>query len=74
MSSDTGEKQKHTQARFLRRLLGKEMLIVFQDGKAAQGVLLAFDQYTLFLRRDDGLEVAVFKHAIKYVHAAQKKV
>ena len=73
MSSEASEKPKHTQARFLRRLLGKETLIVFLDGKAAQGVLMGFDQYTLFLRRDDGLEVAVFKHAVKYVHGAQKR-
>ena len=70
MPSEGGEKSNQTQVRFLRRLAGKEVLIVFQDGKAAQGVLTGYDQYTLFLRRDDGLEVAVFKHAVKYIHAA----
>jgi sRNA-binding regulator protein Hfq len=73
MASEGGEKASQTQVKFLGRLTGKEVLIVFQDGKAAQGVLTGYDQYTLFLRRDDGLEVAVFKHAVKYVHLAQKR-
>ena len=73
MSSDASQQPKLTQNKFLQTLKGKEIIVVFLDGKAAQGVLKAYDQYTLFLRRDDGLEVAVFKHAVKYVHAARKK-
>ncbi len=73
MSSEATQIPKQTQNKFLQGLKGREVLIVFLDGKAVQGVLKAYDQYTLFLRRDDGLEVAVFKHAVKYVHAAKKK-
>lgn len=73
MSSESNQMPKQTQNKFLQGLKGREVLIVFLDGKAVQGVLKAYDQYTLFLRRDDGLEVAVFKHAVKYVHAARKK-
>ena len=62
------EKKRLTQNRFLEKLLGGEILVVFLDGKAAQGTLRGFDQYTLFLGRDDDVEVAVFKHAVKYLH------
>lgn len=68
MSNRQNEKQRQTQNRFLESLLGGEVLVVFLDGKAAQGTLDGFDQYTLFLVRDDGVEVAVFKHAVKYLH------
>jgi|GEM_PF-1592809 len=73
MSSEANQIPKQTQNKFLQGLKGKEVLIVFLDGKAVQGVLKAYDQYTLFLKREDGLEVAVFKHAVKYVHAAKRK-
>jgi sRNA-binding regulator protein Hfq len=66
-------KQKQTQNRFLRKLEGREVLVVFLDGKAVQGVLTGSDIYNLFLQREDGLEVAVFKHAIKYLHAVPGK-
>ena len=70
MSDDANKKPKQTQHKFLDKLLDKAVLIVFLDGKAAPGVLTGYDQYTLFLRREDGLEVAVFKHGVKYIHAA----
>lgn len=70
MSSPENETPKPTQSKFLRKLQGKKVLIVFLDGKAVQGVLTGYDPYTLFLQREDGLEVALFKHAIKYLHAA----
>jgi len=73
MADATSEKPKQTQNRFLRKLEGREVLVVFLDGKAVQGILTGHDTYNLFLRREDGLEVAVFKHAIKYVHAAPAK-
>lgn len=73
MPVDANQAPKQTQNKFLQGLKGREVLIVFLDGKAVQGVLKAYDQYTLFLKREDGLEVAVFKHAVKYVHAAKKK-
>jgi sRNA-binding regulator protein Hfq len=73
MADERNETPKQNQNRFLRKLEGKEVLIVFLDGKAVQGVLTGHDTYNLFVRREDGLEVAVFKHAIKYVHAAPRK-
>lgn len=75
MADDRNEepKKKQTQNRFLRGLEGKEVLVVFLDGKAVQGVLTGSDIYNLFLEREDGLEVALFKHAIKYIHAAPRK-
>jgi len=73
MSHDSEQIPKQTQNKFLQGLKGRDVLIVFLDGKAVQGVLKAYDQYTLFLRRDDGLEVAVFKHAVKYLHAVKKR-
>jgi sRNA-binding regulator protein Hfq len=68
MSGRENEKKRQTQNRYLERLLGDQILVVFLDGKAAQGSLGGFDQYTLFLVRDDGVEVGVFKHAVKYLH------
>lgn len=73
MPHEANETPKQNQNRFLRKLEGEEVLIVFLDGKAVQGVLIGYDTYTLFLKREDGLEVAVFKHAVKYMHAASKK-
>jgi sRNA-binding regulator protein Hfq len=73
MTHEENETPKQNQNRFLRMLEGQEVFLVFLDGKAVQGVLTGFDTYTLFLQREDGLEVAVFKHAIKYMHAAPKK-
>ena len=73
MTEGRNETSKQNQNRFLRKLEGKEVLIVFLDGKAVQGTLTGHDTYNLFLEREDGLEVAVFKHAIKYVHAAPRK-
>jgi sRNA-binding regulator protein Hfq len=73
MPDEADASQKLTQNRFLGRLVGAEVLIVFLDGKAAQGTLIGYDQYTLFLEREDGLEVAVFKHSVKYLHAVQRR-
>lgn len=70
MSDPEHESQKRTQNSFLGELKGRQVLVVFLDGKAAPGVLTGFDQYTLFLQREDGKEVAVFKHGVKYLHAA----
>jgi sRNA-binding regulator protein Hfq len=73
MADERNEVPKLTQNRFLRKLEGREVLIVFLDGKAVQGVLTGYDIYNLFVQREDGLEVAVFKHSIKYLHAAPGK-
>lgn len=72
MSSEPNGAPKRTQHDFLLALRGQQVLVVFLDSKAVQGVLSGYDPYTLFLQREDGLEVAIFKHAVKYVHAALK--
>ena len=73
MPGEDSSSSKQTQNKFLHNLKGKEVLVVFVDGKGVQGTLDAYDQYTLFLRREDGLEVAVFKHAVKYLHLIRKR-
>jgi sRNA-binding regulator protein Hfq len=73
MTGKTNETVKPTQHRFLQGLKGKEVLTVFLDGKAVHGVLTGYDPYTLFLQREDGMDVAVFKHAIKYLHLAPRR-
>jgi len=56
-----------TQPRFLGRLRGKQVTVTLLDGKALKGELVDYDTYTLFIEQESGLEIAVFKHAIKYV-------
>jgi hypothetical protein len=58
------EALRQNKSRFLRRLVGREVLVVFRDGKVVQGVLAGSDTYNLFVEGEDGLEVAVFKRAI----------
>jgi hypothetical protein len=58
------EAPRQNKSRYLRRLVGREVLVVFRDGKAVQGVLAGSDTYNLFVEGEDGLEVAVVKRAI----------
>jgi len=52
---------------FLRELVGKSVRVVFVDGKALSGSLLAVGTYTLLLGREGGAFL-VYKSALKYVH------
>jgi sRNA-binding regulator protein Hfq len=46
---------------------GKDVRVVFVDGKVLSGRLLSVGTYTLLLGRE-GVEVLVYKSALKYVH------
>jgi sRNA-binding regulator protein Hfq len=59
-----------SQARYLAALEGKEVTVVFADGKALKGELIGVDTYEVFIRQANGLEVMINKGAIKYVHPA----
>lgn len=58
------EKQKkpkrnwgQSQAAYLSALEGKQVTVVFNDGKAMKGELTGVDTYEVFLRQSNGLEV-----------------
>jgi sRNA-binding regulator protein Hfq len=59
-----------SQARYLAALEGKQVAVVFADGKALKGELVGVDTYEIFIKQANGLEVMVSKGAIKYVHPA----
>jgi len=58
------------QAEYLAALEGKQVTVVFADGKALKGELTGVDTYELFIRQSKGLEVMINKGAIKYLHPA----
>jgi sRNA-binding regulator protein Hfq len=57
-----------SQADYLAALEGKQVAVVFADGKALKGELIGVDTYELFIRQANGLEVMISKGAIKYLH------
>ena len=59
-----------SQAGYLAALEGKQVTLVFADGKAIKGELTGVDTYELFVKQANGLEVMINKGAVKYVHAA----
>jgi sRNA-binding regulator protein Hfq len=67
-----GSKMKEAKAddAFLRELVGRSVRVVFVDGKALTGRLLAVGTYTLLLGRE-GARILVYKSALKYVHLLQ---
>jgi len=56
------------QAAYLAGLEGKQVAIVFLDGKALKGELTGVDTYELFIKLESGREVLVSKGGIKYLH------
>ncbi len=58
------------QAEYLAALEGKQVTVVFADGKALKGQLTGVDTYELFIKQSKGLEVMISKGAIKYLHPA----
>ncbi len=58
------------QAEYLAALEGKQVTVVFADGKALKGQLTGVDTYELFIKQANGLEVMISKGAIKYLHPA----
>ena len=59
-----------SQAKYLAALEGKQVTVVFADGKALKGELIGVDTYELFVKQANGLEVMISKGAIKYLHPA----
>ncbi|MEX6015305.1 hypothetical protein [Mammaliicoccus sciuri] len=47
---------------------GETLKIVFKDGKAIKGKLLFTPPYEVIIETEDGREITIFKHAIKYVY------
>jgi sRNA-binding regulator protein Hfq len=58
------------QAEYLAAMEGKQVTVVFADGKALKGELTGVDTYELFIKQANGLEVMISKGAIKYLHPA----
>jgi len=57
-------------AAYLAALEGRQVTVVFNDGKAMKGELTGVDTYEVFLKQSNGLEVMISKGAIKYLHPA----
>jgi len=74
MSNEEKKKPKRNwgqnQANYLAALKGKQVTVVFANGKALKGELTGVDTYELFLRQANGLEVMISKGAVKYLHPA----
>ncbi|PKD97445.1 hypothetical protein [Macrococcoides caseolyticum] len=47
---------------------GKNIKIIFKDGKAITGKLLFTPPYDIIIEKEDGREITIFKHAVKYVY------
>ena len=56
------------QAEYLAAMEGKQVTVVFADGKALKGELTGVDTYEIFIKQPNGLEVMISKGAIKYLH------
>jgi sRNA-binding regulator protein Hfq len=59
-----------SQAEYLAALEGKQVTVVFMDGKAMKGKLTGVDTYEIYVRQPNGLEVMISKGAVKYLHPA----
>lgn len=47
---------------------GEKVKVVFKDGKSVTGKLLSVPMFEVILETEDGKELTIFKHAIKYVY------
>lgn len=76
MSDEEKKKEKpkrnwgRSQADYLAALEGRQVTVVFADGKALKGELTGVDTYEIFIKQANGLEVMISKGAIKYLHPA----
>lgn len=61
------------QAEYLAALEGKQITVVFVDGKALKGELTGVDTYELFIRQSNGLEIMISKGTIKYLHPSSEE-
>jgi len=62
-----------SQAEYLAALQGKQVTVVFANGKALKGELTGVDTYELFVKQSNGLEIMISKGAIKYLHPATEE-
>jgi len=76
MSNEEKKKPKNNwgqnQAAYLAALQGRQVTVVFLDGKALKGELTGVDTYELFVRQANGLEIMISKGAIKYLHPSEE--
>jgi len=65
MSNEEKKKLKRnwgqSQAGYLAALEGKQVTVVFADGKALKGELTGVDTYEVFIKQANGLEMMVSK-------------
>lgn len=47
---------------------GEKIKVVFKDGNAVTGKLLWVPPYEVIIETEDGKELTIYKHAIKYVY------
>lgn len=47
---------------------GEKIKVVFLDGKAVTGTYLFSAKYEIYIETEDGREITIFKHAMKYVY------
>jgi len=77
MSNEEKKKPKNNwgqnQAAYLAALQGRQVTVVFLDGKALKGELTGVDTYELFVKQPNGLEIMISKGAIKYLHQAAEE-
>ena len=76
MSNEEKKKPKsnwgQNQAAYLAALQGRQVTVVFLDGKALKGELTGVDTYELFVKQPNGLEIMISKGAIKYLHPSEE--
>jgi sRNA-binding regulator protein Hfq len=60
-----------SQADYLAALEGRQVTVVFADGKAMKGELIGVDTYEIFIRQSNSLEVMISKGAVKYLHPSK---
>lgn len=77
MSNEGKKKPKRnwgqSQAEYLAALEGKQVTVVFVDGKALKGALTGVDTYELFIKQSNGLEIMISKGTIKYLHPSSEE-
>jgi sRNA-binding regulator protein Hfq len=63
--------QSHVE--YLAALQGRQVTVVFGDGKALKGEMTGVDTYELFIKQSFGLEMMIRKGTIRYLHPSRQK-
>lgn len=66
MAEEVKEEKKRKFGFYHRK--GEKIKVVFKDGKAVTGKLLWVPPYEVIIETEDGKELTIYKHAIKYVY------